>query len=64
MRAFVRQRKLLVDSNQNNFRLEVIEKRLAEHDEAFELFNKVISPLLENTVKSKRKIGFKPAKKK
>jgi len=64
MRAFVKQRKLLIDSKQSDFRLEVIEKRLADHDEAFELFNKVILPLLEKTVKPKRKIGFKPQKKK
>lgn len=62
--AFVRLRKEFLTLNKTNFRLDAIEGRLTEHDEAFELFNKVLLPLLETLEKPKRKIGFQPDEKK
>ena len=60
--AFIQLRTQLAELNKVNFRLDAVEKRLAEHDEAFELFNKVILPLLEAPEPAKRKIGFQSDK--
>lgn len=62
--AFVRLRKVGLSFADFALRLEAIEKRLENHDEAFELFNNIILPLLEFPEPKKRKIGFRPDKNK
>ncbi|MGM0600822.1 MAG: ORF6N domain-containing protein [Candidatus Rifleibacteriota bacterium] len=62
--AFIKLREKLTALDKANLRFEAIEKRLSEHDEAFEVLDKAILPLLESPEPPKRKIGFQPDKKK
>lgn len=58
MRAFVQMRELLITNKKFAQKLNDIEKRLADHDENFQIVFDAIKRLLTEDEKPKRKIGF------
>lgn len=58
MRAFVQMRELLTTNKKFAQKLNDIEKRLADHDENFQIVFDAIKRLLTEDEKPKRKIGF------
>ncbi|MDF1579067.1 MAG: ORF6N domain-containing protein [Desulfobulbales bacterium] len=58
VRAFVRLREMLVGHKQFAHRLDELEKRLAYHDENFQIVFDAIKQLLAEDEKPKRRIGF------
>lgn len=58
VRAFVRLREILASHKDLALRLDELEKRLADHDENFQLVFDAIKRLLTEEEQPKRKIGF------
>ncbi|MCF6290080.1 MAG: hypothetical protein L3J03_03685 [Desulfobacterales bacterium] len=58
VRAFVKLREMVAGHKEFADRLEILENRLAEYDENFQIVFKAIRQLLDTDEKPKRKIGF------
>jgi hypothetical protein len=58
MRAFVKMRKIMATNKEFAEKLQIIEEKLAEHDDQFQVVFEAIKQLFTEEEKPKKKIGF------
>ena len=58
MRAFVKMREIMATNKDFAEKLKIIEEKLAEHDDQFQVVFEAIKQLLKEDEKPQRKIGF------
>ena len=58
MRAFVKMREIMATNKEFSEKLKIIEEKLAEHDDQFQVVFEAIKQLLKEDEKPQRKIGF------